>query len=90
MTRMFVRHKIKDYSTWRRAYDAFDTERVSLGVTGQQVFQSVDDPNDVTVWHDFATSNEARNFASSERLKTVMQAAGVKGDPEIWFVNVVV
>ena len=73
--------------TLQRANDDFDAERKSLGVTGHAVFQSVDDPNDVTVWHDFPTPRSAKDFASSSRLKEVMGKAGVKGAPQIWFVN---
>jgi|SRR5215471_16767045 hypothetical protein len=87
MTRIFVRHNVADYKTWRKAYDDFDTERKALGVTAHAVFQSVDDPNDVTVWHDFPTPKGAKDFASSPRLKEVMAKAGVKGAPQIWFVN---
>ncbi len=49
------------------------------------MFQSVDDPNDVSATHDFATIEEARAFVDSPRLKEVMEAAGVAGPPEIWF-----
>jgi hypothetical protein len=87
VTRMFVRHKVGDYATWRKAYDAFDAERMALGVAGQGVYRSIDDPNDVTVWHDFTTTAAAKAFASSERLKTAMSQAGVQGTPEVWFVN---
>ena len=87
MTRMFLRHGVADYKTWRKAYDDFDAERKALGVTALAVFQSVDDPNDVTVWHDFPTPQGAKDFASSSRLKEVMIKAGVKGTPQIWFVN---
>ena len=62
-------------------------ERRALGVAGHAVFQSVDDPNDVTVWHDFSTAQSAKDFASSPRLKEVMEKAGVKGRPQIWFVD---
>jgi len=41
----------------------------------------------VTVWHDFPTPQGAKDFASSSRLKEVMIKAGVKGVPQIWFVN---
>ena len=64
-----------------RQDDDFDAERKALGVTALAVFQSVDDPNDVTVWHDFPTPQGAKDFASSSRLKEV------KGTPQIWFVN---
>ena len=83
--RMFVRHNVSDYATWRKAYNDFDAERKTMGVTGDRVYQSVDDPNDVTVWHDFATVEKAKAFATSDRLKTVMKGAGVEGDPQIWF-----
>jgi hypothetical protein len=85
MVRMFVRHKVGDYAAWRKAYDDFDAERARMGVAAHAVFRAIDDANEVTVWHDFATSDRAKAFASSERLKTVMRAAGVQGIPEIWF-----
>jgi hypothetical protein len=56
-------------------------------VIGDSVFQSVDDPNDVTVWHDFESAEEARAFVSSDALRRAMQEAGVQGQPEIWFVR---
>jgi hypothetical protein len=87
MTRLFVRHNVADYRTWRKAYDDFDAERRKLGVTAHAVFQSIDDPNDVTVWHDFSTVESAKSFASSARLKEVMGKAEVKGVPQIWFVS---
>ena len=85
--RLFVRHNVADYKVWRKAYDEFDAERRALAVTGHAVFQSVDDPNDVTVWHDFSNAQSAKDFASNPRLKEVMGKAGVKGTPQIWFVD---
>jgi hypothetical protein len=67
MPRLFVRHDVTVYKEWRKAYDDFDSERKTLGVTGHAVFQSADDPNDVTAWHDFATIENAKSFASSSR-----------------------
>jgi hypothetical protein len=87
MVRLFVRHPVADYAAWRRVYDEFDAERRPMGVTGHAVYQSLDDPNDVTVWHDFATREEAEAFASSERLRDAMQRAGVQGRPTVWFVK---
>jgi hypothetical protein len=51
------------------------------------VFQSIENPNDVNVWHDFETAEAAEAFASSEKLKNAMQRASVEGEPEIWFVT---
>ena len=84
MVRMFVRHRVADYATWRPVYDSIDAERDAAGVTGKAVFQAVGDPNDVTVWHDFASAEAAESFASSPALKDAMQRAGVEDRPEIW------
>ena len=83
MVRMYVRHTVSDYDAWRRAYDAFD--RASLGARDHAVYRSVDDPTDVTVWHDFDDVQAARRFAGSDELKAAMDEAGVAGPPTIWF-----
>ena len=85
VVRMFVRHRVADYGTWRSVYDGIDQERRGLGVTDHAVYQGLDDPNDITVWHEFSTQNEAESFASSPQLREAMQRAGVQGQPDIWF-----
>lgn len=85
MVRLFVRINVADYETWRKGYDQFYGERVAMGVMGAAAFQLVDDPNDVTIWHDFETAEVARAFVSSDALRNVMQRAGVQGEPQIWF-----
>jgi heme-degrading monooxygenase HmoA len=85
--RLYVRHGVGDYAAWRAVYDDFDTQRRSMGVTGDEVFQSVDDPNDVTVWHDFDSEDSARAFASSDELREASTEAGVQGQPQVWFTS---
>jgi hypothetical protein len=64
MVRLFVRINVADYETRREVYDEFYGERVAMGVMGDAAFQLVDDPNDVTVRHDFETAEVARAFVS--------------------------
>ena len=85
MIRMFVRHSVHDFAAWKAAYDAFDTERKAAGVRGDGVFQTVGDPKEITAWHDFESLETARSFAGSDRLRQVMEDAGVAGEPSIWF-----
>lgn len=85
MIRMFVRHPVADFSEWKQAYDSFDDERQGMGVVDHGVYKSADDPNDVTVWHDFESLESARRFAESERLREAMSEAGVSGEPMIWY-----
>ena len=85
MATLFVRHKVKEFKTWKAAYDAFDAERQTMGVTGHGVYQAEGDPSDVTVYHHFDSMEAAKSFAGSPRLKEVMQKAGVVGAPDMWF-----
>ena len=87
MIRLFVRHSVNDYDRWRKVYDDFNAERAGMNVTDHAVYQEVDDPNDLTVTHDFSTVEAARTFVGSARLKEVMEAAGVAGPPSLWFTN---
>jgi hypothetical protein len=83
--RMFVRHEVADYGVWRKAFDSFAPMQKKQGIIYKAVYQSTDDPNDVTVIHDFHSLEKAKAFAASPELKAAMEKAGVKGAPQIWF-----
>jgi quinol monooxygenase YgiN len=85
VVRIFVRHRVADYAAWREVYDGIDQQRREFGVMDHAVYQALDDPNDVTVWHDFASRDAAESFATSPQLREAMQRAGVQGEPDIWF-----
>lgn len=90
MATLFVRHDVEDFDAWMKAYDAFDAERRSMGVTGHGVYRADHDPNSVTVYHHFDTMEAAKSFMTSPRLEQVMREAGVKGSPDVWFTTKVV
>jgi len=85
MATLFVRHPVSDYKAWRKVYDDFSSVRKSLGVKAAAVYQAANNPNDITVTHEFATLEAAQAFAKSAELKKAMQNAGVMGAPTIWF-----
>ena len=87
MTRLFIRHSVRDYDQWRKHYEAFGENRDILGVTGAAVFRSPSDPGDVTVWHDFDSLEKAQAFADSPKLKAGMAGAGVISTPQFWFAD---
>jgi heme-degrading monooxygenase HmoA len=84
MVRLFVKHKVRDYTAWRKGYDAFESTRNKLGARGHTVYRNVDDGNDITAWHDFDSLDAAKAFANSNELKAAMTGAGVMGVPMIW------
>ncbi len=85
--RMFVRQEVADYAAWRAVYNDFEPTQFKMGVVFKAVFQSTDDPNDVTFFNDFRTVEEAKSFAASTEFKTTMEKGGAKGKPQIWYVT---
>jgi quinol monooxygenase YgiN len=83
--RMFVRHEVADYGAWKKAFDAFAPIQKKGGVIHLAVYQSADNPNDVTVIHDFHSLEKAKAFAAMPELKAAMEKSGVKGAPQIWY-----
>ena len=87
MATLFVRHTVQDYATWRRVYDGTKPLQRSAGVLANAVYQSPEDPNMLTVSHDFASLDEARAWIASPDLHTAMERAGVVGTPDFWIAN---
>jgi len=80
-----IRHKVRDYTTWRTAYNSHEQSRRAAGITNGAVFRNAEDPNDVVVLQDVADVAKARTWVASEDLKAAMQKSGVVGSPSIRF-----
>jgi uncharacterized protein (DUF1330 family) len=83
MGMIIVHHTVKDYATWKPAYDKHAGARKAAGLTHDHVLQAVDNPNAVTIVMDFSDFSNAKKFAESDDLKNAMKAAGVVGVPTI-------
>ena len=84
MVRSFIRHHVSDYAAWREVYDSFGDVQREHGVRAEAVHRGVDDPNDVTVTHDFDDAEAAKAFFALQELKEAMQRSGVEGEPTFW------
>ena len=87
MATMFIRHNVADYKAWRKIYDSAAPMQKAGGVTAKAVYQSADNPNDITVTHEFATVAAAQAFLHNPELGAAMKDAGVVGAPTVWFAN---
>jgi len=85
MSHLIVRHTVKDYGTWKKAFDEDEGNRSAAGSKGAMVFRNNDNPNEVVILMDWDGLEKARSFAGSPRLKEVMEQAGVAGRPDIRF-----
>jgi hypothetical protein len=77
--------KVKDYSTWRQAYDGNERNRLSAGITNGRVFRNAQDQNDILVLQDVADVAKARSWLGSDDMKTAMQKSGIVGSPNVRF-----
>jgi hypothetical protein len=84
---LIVHHKVKDYSAWRKVFDEGTLTRTRFGSTGQQVYCSLNDPNEITILTDWKEISQARAYAQSNELKEAMQSAGVISQPDVMFLN---
>jgi hypothetical protein len=84
---ILVRHKVKDFSEWKRGYDAHNPKRVEAGLTEKQLLRAVQDPNEVFILFEAQDLKRAQDFAASTDLKEKMQEVGVVDKPDIYFLN---
>jgi hypothetical protein len=56
---IITRIQVGDYETWRPMFDQ-DRPRARESATAQRVFRSVDDPNEVFIFLEFASIDDAR------------------------------
>lgn len=78
----FVRHKVKDFATWKNMYDESSAHvHKEAGVINDRVFRDLDDPNLVVVYHEFATKEQLKAFmarlASDEFRAGPVEMGGV-------------
>ena len=82
-----VRHKVKDYAAWKSAFDAFAENRKAGGEKHYWILHPIDDPNDLVLFFEWDTVENAQAFLSSPQLRETMGEAGVLEAPEVDFLE---
>ena len=84
---MLVRHKVKDFTTWKVGYDAHQPARQAAGLTEKHVLRNSTDPSEVVLMFEAQDLTRAKAFAASDDLRVKMQEVGVVDQPDIYFLN---
>ncbi len=84
---MLIRHKVKDFSLWKQAYDSRIQKRIGAGLTEKHLFTSTSDSHDVMILFQAEDFGRAKAFAESPELREKMEEAGVIGKPDIYFLD---
>ena len=87
-----IEHPIRDFDTWKGAFDRFSTKRQESGVRRHQVLRPTDDPNYVIIELGFAGPGEAEAFLGwlrSEVWSSREAAPALMGEPKTRIVEAV-
>jgi quinol monooxygenase YgiN len=82
---IIVQHKVRDYEQWKLVFDEHEAIRRRHGATGHLLYQSADDPNDLTIVNQFPSRERAEAFAADPSLKEAMERGGVISEPRVTF-----
>jgi len=82
-----VRHKVRDFSTWKSGYDTHLPKRVAAGLSEVHVLQNAHDSNEVFILFQAEDLSRAKAFTESADLRETMQQVGVIEKPDIHFLN---
>lgn len=85
---LIVAHEVEDYDAWKAVYDDTAKLRKDNGIIGHAVNTVLGKPNHVLVYHQANDVETLQAFLDLPALQEGMQRAGVKGEPEIHFVQV--
>jgi hypothetical protein len=59
-TYMLVRHKVREFSEWKRGYDDHSPKRKDAGLTEKYLLQNEQDPNEVIVLFEASDLDKAK------------------------------
>lgn len=91
MTTLHIEHPIRDFATWKAAFDRDPIGRERGGVRRYQVFRPMDDPHYIIIDLEFDDSRAAESFLAALRELWQSPAATpvLAGSPQTRLIEVV-
>jgi hypothetical protein len=91
MITVHIEHPIRDFDTWKTAFDHDPASRERSGVRRYRVLRPIDDLNYVIVDLDFDSASEAESFLATMRevWRSPAAALALAGSPQARIVEVV-
>ena len=87
-----IEHPIRDFDTWKGAFDHFSAKREQSGLRRHQVLRPTDDPNYVIIELKFDGPSEAESFLAwlrREVWSSQEAAPALRGGPQTRIVEAV-
>jgi hypothetical protein len=86
--RLMVKHKVKDWGAWKKAFDSHKQTRMDAGLTDRVIGHTVGDDHSVILVFAVADMAKAKAFEQSKDLKDKMTEAGVVGPPDFFYYRI--
>ena len=83
MVRTIFLHKVKDFNSWKKAFDNFYDFRKKSGEKSYSCGTVHGDPTNVYVINEWESAEKFNTFKNSSDLKNAMKNAGVISEPTI-------
>lgn len=87
MPSLLIRHHVRDYLTWKAAFDEHEPSRRANGSQGGWLFVDAADPCEVVILLWWDNLERARLFAESDDWQESLERAGVAAQPDIWLLE---
>jgi quinol monooxygenase YgiN len=87
MSATIVQHRVRDYATWKKAFDSVQQARDSSGAVLEHIYRDADDPNKLTVILKWKSLTNARKYMNSPEFKAAISKAGIEGQPSIAYLD---
>jgi hypothetical protein len=84
---VLVRHKVRDYASWKPFFDADAPVRAKAGLRDKALWRNADDPQEIVILFETDDLAGARHFAAAPQLREVMEKAGVIDQPTMFFLE---
>lgn len=90
MIYVLVRFSVEDLSKWKVTFEESSGLRKNFGSMGVRAYSKADSPNEVVVLGEYADKEKAMQMFQSQEFREATQRAGLKGAPEVTFLNEVI
>jgi quinol monooxygenase YgiN len=80
---VIITHEVKEYASWRKVYDADETNRRAAGMKVWGVYADMENPNLITIIGTFPSAAAVEGFVASPKLKEAMDKGGVISKPDV-------
>ena len=84
---LLVRHKVADFASWKKVFDAHAEAQRRAGLEVVKVLRNVDDASEVVLLFEVSDLAAARAFVTSADVPEAQARSGVLDQPDILFLE---